>query len=107
MRTIPVLGTMPAIFGMAAASYILCQLAGQPFTSEPLFQLQVWLSFCFCCYYNNGCAAMLEAVVLWRCHCSSLHLQEPARLQLCKPITCQHLQQISFLSPSPRGHHAG
>ena len=43
VRTIPVLGTMPAIFGMAAASYILCQLAGQPFTSEPLFQLQVWL----------------------------------------------------------------
>eukprot|EP00891_Asterochloris_glomerata_P009130 jgi/Astpho2/9130/e_gw1.00134.3.1_t len=40
VRTIPVLGTMPAIFGMAAASYILCQLAGQPFTSEPLFQLQ-------------------------------------------------------------------
>ena len=44
VRTIPVLGTMPAIFGMAAASYILCQLAEQPFTSEPLFQLQVWLS---------------------------------------------------------------
>lgn len=27
VRTIPVLGTMPSIFGLAAASYILCQLA--------------------------------------------------------------------------------
>ena len=26
VRTIPVLGTMPATFGMAAASYILCRL---------------------------------------------------------------------------------
>ena len=39
MRTIPVLGTMPAIFGMAAASYILCQLARLPFQPEPIFKL--------------------------------------------------------------------
>ena len=63
MRTIPVLGTMPAIFGMAAASYILCQLAEQPFTSEPLFHLQVWLSSCFFCFCEDGCAAEVEAVV--------------------------------------------
>eukprot|EP00882_Tetradesmus_deserticola_P009413 GHRQ01009936.1.p4 GENE.GHRQ01009936.1~~GHRQ01009936.1.p4 ORF type:complete len:152 (-),score=43.28 GHRQ01009936.1:1480-1935(-) len=39
VRTIPVLGTAPAIFGMAAASYILCQLAGSPFDGEPIIQL--------------------------------------------------------------------
>lgn len=36
VRTIPVLGTTPALFGMAAASYILCQLAGSPWEGEPL-----------------------------------------------------------------------
>lgn len=39
IRTIPVLGTTPAIFGMAAAAYILTQLAGAPFYSEPIIQL--------------------------------------------------------------------
>jgi hypothetical protein len=39
VRTIPVLGTAPAIFGMAAAGYILCQLAQQPFEPEPIIQL--------------------------------------------------------------------
>lgn len=39
VRTIPVLGTTPAIFGMAAASYILCELAKAPFESEPIIQL--------------------------------------------------------------------
>ena len=39
VRTIPVLGTMPAIFGLAAASYILCQLAEAPFQPEPIFKL--------------------------------------------------------------------
>ena len=36
---VPVLGTMPSIFGMAAASQILCQLAGQPFNPEPLMEI--------------------------------------------------------------------
>ncbi|EFN56689.1 hypothetical protein CHLNCDRAFT_21979 [Chlorella variabilis] len=40
IRTIPVLGTTPAIFGLAAAAYVLCQLAGQPFVSEPHFRVQ-------------------------------------------------------------------
>lgn len=40
VRTIPVLGTTPAIFGLAAASYILCQLAGAPFIPEPIFRVQ-------------------------------------------------------------------
>lgn len=31
IRIIPVLGTMPAIMGMAIASYVLCQLAEQPY----------------------------------------------------------------------------
>lgn len=35
----PVLGTMPAMFGMAAASHILCQLAGQPFNPEPIVEI--------------------------------------------------------------------
>jgi hypothetical protein len=39
VRTIPVLGTAPATFGMAAAGYILCQLAQQPFDPEPIIQL--------------------------------------------------------------------
>ena len=39
VRIIPVLGTMPAIFGLAAASHVLCTLAGQPFQSEPVFRL--------------------------------------------------------------------
>ena len=39
VRTIPVLGTMPALFGLAAASHVLCTLAGQPFTPEPVFKL--------------------------------------------------------------------
>jgi hypothetical protein len=34
-----VLGTAPAIFGMAAASFMLCQLAGSPFDGEPIIQL--------------------------------------------------------------------
>ncbi len=41
IRTIPVLGTTPAIFGLAAAAYILCQLAETPFTPEPIFRVQV------------------------------------------------------------------
>ena len=39
--TIPVLGTTPSIFGLAAASWILCQLAGQPYSPEPHFRIQV------------------------------------------------------------------
>lgn len=38
IRTIPVLGTTPSIFGMAAAGYILCELAGQKFDPEPLIR---------------------------------------------------------------------
>ncbi|PRW51003.1 NAD(P)-binding Rossmann-fold superfamily isoform 1 [Chlorella sorokiniana] len=37
--TIPVLGTTPAIFGLACAAYILCQLAGQPIAPEPHFRV--------------------------------------------------------------------
>lgn len=39
VRTIPVLGTSPAIFGMAAAAHILCQIAGAPIEGEPVIQL--------------------------------------------------------------------
>eukprot|EP00775_Hariotina_reticulata_P007164 gene7164-7378_t len=39
VRTIPVLGTAPAIFGMAAAAYILCHLARTPLAGEPVIQL--------------------------------------------------------------------
>lgn len=41
--TIPVLGTTPAIFGLACAAYILCQLAGQPIAPEPHFRVAVSL----------------------------------------------------------------
>ncbi|KAL4854230.1 tRNA threonylcarbamoyladenosine dehydratase [Chlorella vulgaris] len=40
IRTIPVLGTTPALFGMAAAAHVLCALAGQPFTPQPHFLVQ-------------------------------------------------------------------
>lgn len=39
VRTIPVLGPTPALFGMAAAGYILCELAGAPFEGEPILRL--------------------------------------------------------------------
>jgi hypothetical protein len=39
VRTIPVLGPTPALFGMAAASYILCTLAEAPFDGEPILVL--------------------------------------------------------------------
>jgi tRNA threonylcarbamoyladenosine dehydratase len=32
LRIVPVLGTMPAILGMAIASYVLCDLAGEPYS---------------------------------------------------------------------------
>ena len=41
VRTIPVLGTTPAIFGLAAASWALCQLAGAPYTPAPHFRVPV------------------------------------------------------------------
>ena len=31
IRIVPVLGTMPAIIGMTIASYVLCDLADEPF----------------------------------------------------------------------------
>jgi hypothetical protein len=52
IRTIPVLGTTPALFGMAAAAHVLCALAGQPFTPQPHFLVQVgalmgaWVATC-------------------------------------------------------------
>jgi tRNA A37 threonylcarbamoyladenosine dehydratase len=32
LRIVPVLGTMPAILGMAIASYVLCDLADEPYS---------------------------------------------------------------------------
>lgn len=40
VMTIPVLGTTPAVFGMAAAAHVLCDLADAPITPEPLFRIQ-------------------------------------------------------------------
>uniref|UniRef100_A0A7S3QJN2 THIF-type NAD/FAD binding fold domain-containing protein n=1 Tax=Dunaliella tertiolecta TaxID=3047 RepID=A0A7S3QJN2_DUNTE len=39
VRTIPVLGTTPSAFGMAAAGWILCQLADAPFETTPIIRL--------------------------------------------------------------------
>lgn len=41
VRTIPVLGPIPAVFGMACAAYVLTQLAEQPFHSDPIIPLKV------------------------------------------------------------------
>jgi hypothetical protein len=38
IRTIPVLGTTPAIFGLAAAAHVVTQLAQQPISPEPVFR---------------------------------------------------------------------
>ena len=35
------LGTTPAIFGMAAASWVLCELAQKPYIPEPIFYIKV------------------------------------------------------------------
>lgn len=40
VRTIPVLGTTPAFFGMAAAAYVICHLAKAPFYPEPVYRIQ-------------------------------------------------------------------
>ena len=40
VRTIPVLGCVPAIFGMALASHVLTELAEAPFEGEPVIVLQ-------------------------------------------------------------------
>lgn len=39
IRTIPVLGTTPAIFGLAAAAHVITQLADQPIVPEPVFSV--------------------------------------------------------------------
>jgi hypothetical protein len=41
VRTIPVLGPIPAVFGMAAAAYVLTELAQQPIVSEPIYPLKM------------------------------------------------------------------
>ena len=40
IRTIPVFGALPAIFGMACAAHVVTTLAGQGFDSEPVFRMQ-------------------------------------------------------------------
>lgn len=39
IRVIPVLGTMPALFGQSMAAYVLCDLANQKFTPEAIARL--------------------------------------------------------------------
>ena len=41
VRTIPVLGAIPAIFGMALAAYVLTELAQQPVLPDPVIPLKV------------------------------------------------------------------
>lgn len=38
VRTIPVLGATPALFGQAMAAWVLCTLAKQPFSGEPPYK---------------------------------------------------------------------
>lgn len=39
LRVIPVLGTTPALFGQTMAAFVLCALAGQPFSPEAVARL--------------------------------------------------------------------
>ena len=41
VRIIPVLGTIPAIFGQVMASYVATQLAGLDFQTEPVVNLDL------------------------------------------------------------------
>ena len=43
IRTVPVLGTTPAIFGMTAASWVLCNLAQKPYIPDPVFNVKVFI----------------------------------------------------------------
>lgn len=36
LRTLPVLGTIPAVFGQAMATWVLCELGGKPFAPAPM-----------------------------------------------------------------------
>jgi molybdopterin/thiamine biosynthesis adenylyltransferase len=40
IRTIPVLGTTPAVFGLAAAGHVLCELAETPLDPTPMYRIQ-------------------------------------------------------------------
>ena len=40
IRTIPVFGALPAIFGMACAAHVVTHLAGQIFDPEPVLRMQ-------------------------------------------------------------------
>ena len=43
IRTVPVLGTTPAIFGMTAASWVLCSLAQKPYVPDPVFNVKAFI----------------------------------------------------------------
>lgn len=78
IRTIPVLGTAPAIFGMAAASWILCQLAGAPYVPEPAFRI-----------YRPQYDTILE----------ELHSDEAAAVGHCDDVAVD-LEEVAFLVSS-------
>ena len=40
IRTIPVFGALPAIFGMACAAHVVTHLAGKTFDPEPVLRMQ-------------------------------------------------------------------
>ena len=40
VRTIPVMGALPAVFGMAMASAVLAELGGQPLAPAPPLRFQ-------------------------------------------------------------------
>lgn len=39
MRIIPVLGSIPAVFGLVMASYVVTELAGMPVRPEPVLSI--------------------------------------------------------------------
>lgn len=41
VRIIPVMGTIPAIFGQVMATYVVTQIAGMPVQTEPVVNLDV------------------------------------------------------------------
>ena len=90
IRTIPVLGTTPAIFGLAAASWILCQLAGAPYAPEPHFRVAV--SSC------GGCPRVLHWRWLWFGSVDAIQAGVASSFRAWQAGCC-HLTGTAFAAP--------
>merc|ERR1719321_449367 len=63
VRIIPVLGAFPALMGNAVASYVLCELAEQPFLPQEGAELKVkvWKKMLVCLMQTAGIISEFQA----------------------------------------------